>query len=125
MIATLAAEKVARATVQSTEECILQYGKHNNVIKLKEHIQTIITELYGIVWIFFTMKERYELPRVSYRDYPVDSFSESEGSESEAGEEGFEAPALSAAMIATLAAEKVARATARELKNDRKRSEVS
>ena len=85
--------------VKSNEECILQHGKHNNIIKWKELMQTIITELYGIVGMFFITNERYELPRVSYRDYPVDSSSESEGSESEAEEEGVEAPALSAAMI--------------------------
>ena len=47
---------------------MLLYGKHNNVIKWKEHMQTIITELYGIIGMFFTTNERYELPRVSYRD---------------------------------------------------------
>ena len=84
-------------------------------------MQTIITELYGIIGMFFTTNERYELPRVSYRDYPVDSSSESESSESEVEEEGVEAPALSAEMIATIAADKAVRATARGVRNDRKR----
>ena len=107
--------------VKSNEECILLYGKHNNVIKWKEHMQTIITELYGIIGMFFTTNQRYKLPRVSYRDYPVDSSSESESSESEVEEEGVEAPALSAEMIATIAADKAVRATARGVRNDRKR----
>ena len=47
-------------------------------------MQTIIIELYGVVGMFFTTNK---LPRVSYRDYPVDSSLESEGSESEAEEE--------------------------------------
>ena len=57
---------------KSAEECMLLYGKHNNVIKWKEHMQTIVTELYGIIGMFFTTNERYELPRSSIRDYPVE-----------------------------------------------------
>ena len=66
---------------KSTEECTLQYSKHNNIIKWKEHMQTVETELYGIVGMFFITNVRYELPRVSYRDYPADSSSESSSSE--------------------------------------------
>ena len=44
-------------------------------------MQTVVTELYGIVGMFFTTNVRYELPRVSYRDYPADSSSESSSSE--------------------------------------------
>ena len=113
--------KRAPEAVKSAEECMLLYGKHNNVIKWKEHMQTIVTELYGIIGMFFTTNERYELPRTSMRDYPVDSDEESESSESETEEEGIEAPALSPEMIATLAAEKAERAAAREVRNDRKR----
>ena len=116
--------------VKSAEECMLPYGKHNNVIKWKKHMQTIVTELYGIIGMFFTANERYELPRTSMRDYPVDSDEESESSESdeesessesEVEEEGVDALALPQAMIATLATEKAERAAAREVRNDRKR----
>ena len=65
--------KRAAEACTSTEECILQYGKHNNIIKWREYMQTIVTELYEIVGMFFTTDVRYELPRVSYRDYPADS----------------------------------------------------
>ena len=44
-------------------------------------MQTVETELYGIVGMFFITNVRYELPRVSYRDYPADSSSESSSSE--------------------------------------------
>ena len=37
---------------KSTEECTLQYGKNSNIIKWREHMQTIATELYGIVGIW-------------------------------------------------------------------------
>ena len=42
-----------------------------------------MTELYGIVGMFFTTNGRYELPRFSYRDYPADSSSECSSSEEE------------------------------------------
>ena len=54
--------KRAAEAVKSTEEYMLYIGKYNNVIKWKEQMQTIITELYGIVGMFFTTNERYELP---------------------------------------------------------------
>ena len=103
--------------VKSAEECMLLYGKHNNVIKWKEHMQTMVTELYGIIGMFFTTNKRYQLPRVSYADYS----SESESSESEDEEVDPDAPALSPEEIAILAAEKAARATAREARNGRRR----
>ena len=98
---------------------MLLYGKHNNVIKWKEHMQTMGTELYGIVGMFFTTNKRYQLLRVSYTDYS----SESESAESEDEDEVVDpdAPALSPEMIATLAAKKAARATARDARNGRRR----
>ena len=65
--------KRAVEALKSTEECTLQYGKHSNIIKWREHMQTIVTELYGIVGMFFTTNERYDLPKASHRDYPSDS----------------------------------------------------
>ena len=93
---------------KSAEECMLLYGKHNNVM---------VTELYGIIWMFFTTNKRYQFPRVSYEDYS----SESESSESEDEEVDPDAPALSPEEIAILAAEKAARATARGARNGRRR----
>ena len=75
--------KRAAEALKSTEECTLQYGKHNNIIKWREHMQTVVTELYGIVGMFFTTNVRYELPKVQYRDFPVDSSSESSSAEEE------------------------------------------
>ena len=46
--------KCAVKAVKSTEEYILQIGKVNNIIIWRESMQTIITELYGIVGMFFT-----------------------------------------------------------------------
>ena len=53
--------KRAVKALKSTEECTLQFGKHGNIIKLREHMQTIVTGLYGIVGMFFTTRVRYEL----------------------------------------------------------------
>ena len=57
--------KRAIEAVKSAEECILQIGKFNNIIKWRESMQTIVTELYGIVGMFFTTDVRYELPRTT------------------------------------------------------------
>ena len=46
-------------------------------------MQVIATELYGIVGMFFTTNMRYELPKHSYRDQPMDSSEESSSSESD------------------------------------------
>ena len=115
--------KCAVEASKSTEECILQYGKHNNVIKWREHMQTIVTELYGIVGMFFTTNVKYELPRSSSRDYPAESSSESSSSESE--EEIVEDPpvpnAERAAERAANAAARPARVVARAARNERRR----
>ena len=107
--------------VKSTEECMLLYGKHNNVIKWKEHMQTMVTELYGIIGMFFTTNKRYQLPRVSYADYSSESESAESVDEDEDEVVDPDAPALLPEMIAILAAEKAARATAREVRNGRRR----
>ena len=79
--------KRAVEALKSTEECILQFGKFNNIIKWRESMQTIVTELYGIVGMFFTTDVRYELPK-NIIHYPDASSSENSTSESE-----IEAPA--------------------------------
>ena len=84
-------------------------------------MQTIVTELYGIVGMFFTTDVRYELPRTILH-YPDASSSEDSTSESEqdapADEEEEPAVAPTAAETAALlahAAGKPARAAAREV----------
>ena len=107
--------------VKSTEECMLFYGKHNNVIKWKKHMQTMVTELYGIIGMFITTNKRYQLPRVSYTDYSSKSESAESVDEDENEVVDPDTPALLPEMIATLATEKAARATAREARNGRRR----
>ena len=59
--------KRAVEAMKSTEECILQIGKFNNIIKWRESMQTIVTELYGILGMFFTTNVRYEQPRTAIK----------------------------------------------------------
>ena len=113
--------KRAVEDLKSTEVCMLQYGKNNNTIKWKEHMQTMATELYGIVGMFFTTNVRYEQPRITYRDYPPDSSSESSSSESEPESPDKDQPVPDAALIASYAREKAKRGAARESRNDRRR----
>ena len=78
-------------------------------------MQTIVTELYGIVGMFFTTDVRYELPR-SILDFS--DGSSSEGSTSESEPEVDEAlPAVDPALRIAYAAGKTARAAAREVRN--------
>ena len=90
-------------------------------------MQTIVTELYGIVGMFFTTDVRYELPSTILH-YPDASSSEDSTAESEpdapADEEEEPAVAPTAAETAALvayAAGKPARAAAREIGNERQR----
>ena len=113
--------------VKSTEECILQIGKFNNIIKWRESMQTIVTELYGIVGMFFTTDVRYELPRTILH-YPDASSSEDSTSESEPDaladedeEPAAEPTAAETAATLAYAAGKPTRAVAREVRNERRR----
>ena len=113
--------KRAVEAVKSTEECILQFGKTTNVIKWREHMQVIATELYGIVGMFFTTNMRYELPKHSYRDQPMDSSEESSSSESDEEVIDSELPAEDPITVAAAVCEKVARNAARDVRNERRR----
>lgn len=81
-------------------------------------MQTIVTELYGILGMFFTTDVRYEPPRTAI-NYPDPSSSEASSSESE--EDGLPIPAADQAVRAEYAAERPARAAAREARNERQR----
>ena len=92
-------------------------------------MQTIVTELYGIVGMFFTTDVRYELPRTILH-YPDASSSEDSTSESEPDatadedeeQEHVVAPtAAETAALLAYAAGKPARAAAREVRNERRR----
>ena len=82
-------------------------------------MQTVVTELYGIVGMFFTTDVRYEPPRLTYRDYPADSSSECSTSESEDERPGGQLEP-DPEVVAYAAARPVRRA-ARLAKNERKR----
>ena len=115
--------KRAVEAVKSTEECILQIGKFNNIIKWRESMQTIVTELYGIIGMFFTTDVRYELPRNAIK-YPEASASEDSTSESEDEPEveGLVArPLVPPEVRAAYAAGKADRDAAREVRNERRR----
>jgi hypothetical protein len=108
--------KRAVEAVKSTEECILQIGKFNNIIKWRESMQTIVTELYGIVGMFFTTDVRYELPRTAFK-YPDESESEDSTSESDSEAN----PAIPPEVRAAYLEGKPARDAARESRNERRR----
>ena len=67
------------------EDCILQIGKQNNVIRWKEQMQTIVTEQYGIIGMFFSTNQRYVIPKPP-KDVS-ESSSEEESTESESERE--------------------------------------
>ena len=121
VVGILMPPKRAVETVKTAEECILQFGKTTNVIKWREHMQVIATELYGIVGMFFTTNMRYELPKHSYREQPMDSSAESSSSESDDEALDPELPALDPTMVAAEAREKAARKAARDVRNERRR----
>ena len=78
-------------------------------------MQVIATELYGIVGMFFTTNMRYELPKHSYRDQPMDSSEESSSSESDDEVINPEPPAEDLILVAAAVREKVARKAARDV----------
>ena len=82
-------------------------------------MQTVVTELYGIVGMFFTTDVRYEPPRLTYRDYPADSSSECSTSESEDERPGGQLEPDPE--VVAYAAARPARRAARLAKNERKR----
>ena len=108
--------KCAVEAAKSTEECILQIGKFSNIIKWRESMQTIVTELYGIVGMFFTTDVRYELPRTITK-YPDESESEDSTSASDTEAN----PAISPEVRAAYLEGKPARDAARETRNERRR----
>ena len=78
-------------------------------------MQVIATELYGIVGMFFTTNMRYELPKHSYRDQPMDSSEESSSLESDDEVIDSELPAEDPILVAAAVREKVARKAARDV----------
>lgn len=85
-------------------------------------MQTVVTELYGIVGMFFSTNVRYELPRISYRDYPADSSSESSSSDEEDDDGADDQPQPAPdPEVVSYAAARPARVAARLARNERRR----
>lgn len=109
-------------------ECVLRYGKSNNVVQWSEEMQTEVTALYGLTGMFFTTNKSYKPPRVS-EDAILQSFYESEGEEDENdeevdndGEDEDPTPQRMAALAAAAAAKSAAKANAKaaRIKKDEK-----
>ena len=84
-------------------------------------MQTIATELYGIVGMFFTTNKRYEHPRLTYRDYRADSSEESSSSDSEDEASDADKPVANPAQLEAEAREKAERSADRAARNARRR----
>jgi hypothetical protein len=105
--------KKAVAVPKEPAECILRYGKSNNVIQWAEEMQTATTALYGVTGMFFTTNERYRPPRVTEKAilrafYESDSEDEDEESVDE-DETAGQAAARAAAAAARKREKKAAR----------------
>ena len=64
---------------------MLLIGKNNNVIRWKEQMQTIVTEQYGIIGMFFNTNERFVIPKLKIE--LSESSSEDQTTESESDRE--------------------------------------
>jgi hypothetical protein len=109
-------------------ECILRYGKSNNVVQWAEEMQTAVTALYGLTGMFFTTNRSYRPPRVS-EEAILNSFYESEEEEEDADEQADEydeeedqTPAQLLARATAAAAKTAAKLKAKEarIKKDEK-----
>ena len=77
------------------QECILKYGKQNNVVQWSEEMQTEVESHYGSVGEFFTTNESYRVPRVdedelisALPDPPEDESSDDEDYDQAVEDEG-------------------------------------
>ena len=87
--------------------CILQIGKHNNIVQWKEELENEVTGLYGKMGMFFTTDERYIIPFPTEANYnpayiaPVPPLAEDEDDQEVVAEHA-EAVAAHEAAIAEL-----------------------
>ena len=88
--------------------CILQIGKHNNIVRWKEELENEVTGLYGKMGMFFTTDERYIIPFPTEANYnpayiaPVPPLAEDEDDQELAAELHAEAVAAHQAAVAEL-----------------------
>ena len=77
--------KKAVDTPKEKLECILKYGKQNNVVQWSEEMQTEVESHYGSVGEFFTTNESYTIPRVDEDELmsALPSIPESDSSDDE------------------------------------------
>ena len=92
---------------KDTNECILRYGKSNNVIQWSEEMQTAATALYGLSGMFFSTNRSHVPPRVNEEEI-LQSLVDSEEEEEDDDEEEDDEPAA-----AQTSARPVGRAAAR------------
>ena len=82
--------KRAVEATKDTTECILRYGKSNNVVQWSDEMQTATTALYGLTGMFFTTNRSYVPPRVNEEDIALslpDSDEEDDDDDDEESEE--------------------------------------
>ena len=106
---------------KDTNECILKYGKSNNVIQWSEEMQTAATALYGLTDMFFSTDRSYVPPRVSEEEILqslIDSDEEEEQDDEE--EDDDTAAGQASARPVGRAAARVRAKSAKEAKRDAK-----
>ena len=81
----------AKGEQSSSEPCMLQFGKNNNVVQWQEEMHTHVSSLYGLTANFFMTNTRHVPPIPQEADYVP---------QTEEGEDDL--PALPAALIAKL-----------------------
>ena len=59
----------AKGEQSSTEPCMLQFGKNNNVVQWQEEMHTHVSSLYGLTANFIITNTRYVPPIPQEEDY--------------------------------------------------------
>jgi hypothetical protein len=98
---------------KKSAECILRYGKSNDVIQWAEEMQTEMTALCGLTGMFFTTNRSHRPPRVT-EEIILKSFYESDEEEGEYEDEydDDDGEKPTSAQVAARAAAAAARTTA-------------
>ena len=110
--------KRAVEATKDTSECILRYGKSNNVVQWADEMQTAVTALYGLTGTFFTTDQSYIPPKVN-EDLILRSLNYSDEDEEEDEIEEEEEPTSSARPVGRAGA-RVRAKTVKELRREAK-----
>ena len=100
-------------------ECILRYGKSNNVIQWAEEMQTAVTALYGLTGMFFTTNRSYRPPRVTEESILRSFYESDEENDDEVEYDGEEEEPTEEELAAAVAAKAAARARVKAAKEAR------